>query len=83
MTALILITVLYIIPLLLMRRYWRLSHSDRGRHAGQDTGIAELTVTLVPAINIIGCFILWFQEYPIKRDPMTFNKFFGVKRDKK
>jgi hypothetical protein len=89
MTALILITVLYVIPLFLMRRYTRKAHSEKGRYSNLTPDAFDVFLMLTPVLNIGTCMMCWIAYYPIKEEyrktyktDFIYRILFGIKPKK-
>lgn len=84
METIIIIAALYIVPLLLMRRYFIIAYSEDGIWWTEKPTRKDLVMTFTPVGNIVALFA-WIDMYPVdtsNKNRNSFrNKFFKIKNN--
>ena len=74
--------ILYILPVILVWRYNKLTYSERGIDSEKKPEVIDIICNFLPGLNIIFCAI-WFIEYPIARDKDGTKRTFAERLYKK
>ena len=81
--ALVLITVLYVLPLLSSYTWVRKAHSQGGIYETTTPDGVDFWCTIIPIVNIFYVFAMW-EDAPMKgQQPKKYElitKFFGIKK---
>lgn len=64
MIAIIIILVVYVLPFAAMFIWVKMAHSEGGVEDVEQFDMTYFWVMICPMLNIVGAFLLWFDEHP-------------------